>query len=45
MAYVLCATKYSDLKVNNNFIERKLRVAATTRNYNTVSKIAELGRE
>lgn len=45
MAYVLCATKYSDLKVNNNFIERKLRVAATTRNYNTISKIAEMGME
>lgn len=45
MAYVLCATKYSDLKINNNFIERKLRVAATTRNYNTVFKLAELGME
>ena len=45
MAYVLCATKYSDLKINNNFIERKLSVAATTRNYNTISKLAELGVE
>jgi len=42
MAYILCATKYSDLKINNNFIERKLKIAATTRNYNTVSKLVEL---
>lgn len=42
MAYVLCATKYSDLKANNNFIERKLKVAATTRNFNTISKLIEL---
>ncbi|WMD21799.1 DUF1697 domain-containing protein [Achromobacter seleniivolatilans] len=43
MAYVLCATKYSDLKANNNFIERKLKVSATTRNFNTISKLIELG--
>lgn len=43
MAYVLCATKYSDLKANNNFIERKLKVAATTRNFNTISKLIALG--
>ena len=42
MAYVLCATKYSDLKANNKFIERKLKVAATTRNFNTVSKLMVL---
>ena len=42
MAYVLCATKYSYLKANNNFIERKLKVAATTRNFNTVSKLMAL---
>ncbi|KAA0892489.1 DUF1697 domain-containing protein [Pusillimonas sp. ANT_WB101] len=43
MAYVLCATKYSDLKANNNFIERKLKVAATTRNFNTILKLIALG--
>ncbi|MCW0207715.1 hypothetical protein AVE30378_05820 [Achromobacter veterisilvae] len=43
MAYVLCATKYSDLRANNNFIERKLQVPATTRNFNTLSKLVELG--
>ncbi len=41
MAYVLCATKYSDLKINTNFIERKLRTSATTRVYNTIAKLAE----
>lgn len=44
MAYVLCATKYSDLRANNNFIERRLKVPATTRNFNTISKLIELGR-
>jgi len=43
MAYVLCATKYSDLKINNNFIERKLKLAATTRVHNTITKLVELG--
>jgi uncharacterized protein (DUF1697 family) len=42
MAYVLCATKYSDLKINNNFIERKLKVSATTRVYNTISNAVKL---
>ncbi|MCB5362330.1 DUF1697 domain-containing protein [Pusillimonas sp. CC-YST705] len=42
VAYVLCATKYSNLKANNNFIERKLHVAATTRNFNTMSKLLAL---
>ena len=42
MAYVLCASKYSDLKINNNFIERKLKVSATTRVYNTIANLVEL---
>jgi uncharacterized protein (DUF1697 family) len=42
VVYLLCATRYSDVKVGNNFIERKLRVAATTRNHNTMSRLAEL---
>lgn len=40
--YILFATKYSDSKFNNNFFERKLKVGATTRNFNTVSKLLEL---
>lgn len=42
MVYILVAAQYSDFKANNNFIERKLRVAATTRVYNTISKLVEL---
>jgi uncharacterized protein (DUF1697 family) len=45
VVYVLTATQYSDLKANNNFIERKLRVAATIRVYNTVSRLVELSAE
>lgn len=40
--YTLYATKYSDSKFNNNFFERKLNVAATTRNFNTMTKLIEL---
>jgi uncharacterized protein (DUF1697 family) len=42
MVYMLCATRYSDSKFNNNFIERKLKVNATTRVFNTVAKLVEL---
>ncbi len=42
MAYILCATKYSDLKINNNHIERKLKVTATTRVYNTIAALVKL---
>jgi uncharacterized protein (DUF1697 family) len=41
--YSLYATQYSDSKFNNNFFERKLKVAATTRNFNTLSRLLELG--
>ena len=40
--YTLYATKHSDSKFNNNFFERKLKVAATTRNFNTMSRLMEL---
>ena len=42
MIYTLYATKLSDSKFNNNFFERKLKVAATTRNFNTMTKLVEL---
>jgi uncharacterized protein (DUF1697 family) len=45
MAYVLCATKYRDMKINNNFIERKLKVPATTRVYNTIAKLVEMSNQ
>ena len=40
--YLHCATKHSDAKVDNGFIERKLKVAATTRVYSTVTKLVAL---
>ncbi len=43
--YLLCATKYSDVKANNTFIERKLKIVATTRISATISKLVELGSE
>lgn len=42
VVYILAAIQYNTLKANNNFIERKLRLAATTRVYKTVSKLVEL---
>ncbi|AYN21850.1 DUF1697 domain-containing protein [Alcaligenes aquatilis] len=42
IAYIVCASRYRDLKANNNFIERKLKVVATTRNFNTMSKLIAL---
>jgi uncharacterized protein (DUF1697 family) len=40
--YCLYATKLSDSRFTNNFFERKLKVAATTRNFNTMSRLVEL---
>ncbi|MFA6312809.1 MAG: DUF1697 domain-containing protein [Sterolibacterium sp.] len=40
--YTLYATKLSDSRFTNNYFERKLKVAATTRNFNTVSRLVEL---
>jgi uncharacterized protein (DUF1697 family) len=40
--YTQYATKHSDSKFTNNFFERKLKVAATTRNFNTMTKLVEL---
>mgnify|MGYP000191506830 FL=1 len=40
--YTLYATKHSDSKFNNNFFERKLKVTATTRSFNTVVKLVAL---
>ena len=42
IAYIVCATRYRDLKANNNFIEKKLKVVATTRNFNTMSRLIAL---
>jgi uncharacterized protein (DUF1697 family) len=40
--YLYYTNGYGRSKVNNNFFERKLKVAATTRNWNTISKLHEL---
>jgi len=40
--YSAYATQYSDSKFNNNYFERKLKVGATTRNFNTMSRLVEL---
>ena len=33
---------YGNSKLNNNFFERKLKVAATTRNYRILAKLVEI---
>jgi uncharacterized protein (DUF1697 family) len=40
--YTLYATRHSDSRFNNNFYERQLRLAATTRNFNTLTRLIEL---
>lgn len=40
--YLKCHAGYGKAKLNNNLIERKLKVEATTRNYRTMSKLLEL---
>ena len=37
--YILCKKGYSDTIFSNNFIEKKLGVRATSRNWNTMNKI------
>ena len=43
--YIVAADQYAGLKANNNYIERKLKVAATTRVYRTMAKLLELSRD
>lgn len=45
MAYIECATKFSDMKLNNNLIERRLKLSATTRVYNTIAALIALTAE
>lgn len=40
--YLRCAGRYSDSQLTNSFFERRLRVWATTRNWATVTRLAEL---
>ncbi|MCL7987439.1 DUF1697 domain-containing protein [Sphingobacterium sp. lm-10] len=40
--YLYCPNGYGRTKLNNNFLEAKLGVAATTRNWNTTLKLLDL---
>lgn len=40
--YLNCAGGYGTTKLSNTFFENKLKVKATTRNWNTVNKLTEL---
>lgn len=40
--YLCCKKGYGNAKLNNNLIERKLKVGATTRNLKTMQKLVEM---
>lgn len=40
--YLCVSNGYGETKLSNNFFEKKLKVNATTRNWNTVQKLLEL---
>ena len=42
--YIYCEGKYHQSKLTNNFFEKKLNTGATTRNWKTVLKLADLGK-
>ena len=41
--YLICPGGYGNTKLTNNFFESKLKMTATTRNWNTVNKLVEMG--
>ncbi len=43
--YIYCPDGYGKTKLNNNFLEKKLEVSATTRNWKTVNKLCTLASE
>lgn len=43
--YLFVPVSYGETKLSNNFFEKKLKVTATTRNWKTVNKLAELAAE
>jgi len=43
--YLNCPVGYGTTKLNNNFFESKLKVKATTRNWNTVNKLVEMAKQ
>ncbi|PKA98842.1 uncharacterized protein (DUF1697 family) [Flavobacteriaceae bacterium MAR_2009_75] len=42
--YLNCKSGYGKAKLNNNLVERKLKVGATTRNHKTMQKLLELSK-
>jgi uncharacterized protein (DUF1697 family) len=40
--YLHCPNGYGNTKINNGFFEKRLQAIATTRNWNTVTKLVEL---
>jgi uncharacterized protein (DUF1697 family) len=42
--YILIHKKFGETKFSNNFLEKKLKVDATTRNWATVNKLISMGR-
>jgi len=42
--YLYCPNGYGKTKLNNNFLENKLKVRATTRNWKTTNKLLELAK-
>lgn len=40
--YFFCPTGYGKTKLSNNFFEKKLKVSATTRNWNSVNKLFQI---
>src|SRR5690606_26753229 len=43
--FIFCKGKYHESKLTNNFIEKKLKVTATTRNWKSLLKLNDLSRE
>lgn len=43
--YLDCASGYGTTKLSNTYFEKKLKMKATTRNWNTVNKLLELAME
>ena len=42
VAYLYCPNGYGRSRLSNNFIESKLNIEATTRNWKTVCKLSEM---
>lgn len=43
--YILCRESYGKSQFSNHFLEKKLKVKATTRNWQTMNKLLEMGRQ